>query len=186
MASPRLSVRFAGANDADRIAAIYNHFIEKTPVTFEEAPVCGPQIEARLASVQAAGLPWLVAKDSSEVVGYAYATPWKDRRGYRFSVEVTVYVEQGHEGRGVGSALYGKLFDELERRPVRAALGGIVLPNDASVALHEKFGMEKVAHFRQVGTKFGEWIDVGYWQRLLRGPSDPAHQRGWDITDSSS
>ena len=86
---------------------------------------------------------------------------------YRFSVEVTVYVAPGHAGRGIGSTLYGELFPMLKTLGIRAVIGGIALPNEASVALHEKFGMRKVAHFGEVGFKFDRWIDVGYWQRTL-------------------
>jgi L-amino acid N-acyltransferase YncA len=108
-------------------------------------------------------------------VGYASASPWKSRSGYRFSAEITVYVEPGQEGRGIGSALYGALFPMLQARGVHAVIGGIALPNDASVALHEKFGMRKVAHFQETGYKHGRWIDVGYWERILdaAGDADP-------------
>ena len=82
-------------------------------------------------------------------------------------MEVTVYVAPGHAGRGIGSRLYGELFPILKTRGIHAVIGGIALPNEASVALHEKFGMRKVAHFEEVGFKFDRWIDVGYWQRTL-------------------
>ena len=100
-------------------------------------------------------------------MGYAYATAWRVRRGYRYSTEVTVYVDPGAGGRGIGSLLYTDLIAALQERGIHAAMGGIALPNDASVALHEKFGFKKVAHFEQVGVKFDRWIDVGYWQRIL-------------------
>jgi phosphinothricin acetyltransferase len=120
-----------------------------------------------MEAVRAASLPWLVAEMAGRTVGYALARPWKERSGYRFSVEVAVYVVPELAGRGVGTLLYSRLFEELAGRGVHAVIGGIALPNEASVALHEKFGMRKVAHFEQVGYKFGRWIDVGYWQRTL-------------------
>ncbi|HEX9166725.1 MAG TPA: arsinothricin resistance N-acetyltransferase ArsN1 family B [Gemmatimonadales bacterium] len=165
-------IRAAAAEDAEAIAAIYNHYVLETIVTFEEEPVAPAEMARRIAEVQAAALPWLVAEEVGRVVGYAYATPWRSRIGYRFSVEVTVYTAPGQAGRGIGSRLYEALFPLLEARGIHAAMGGIALPNDASIALHEKFGFEKVAHFREPGIKFGRWIDVGYWQRVLGPPRD--------------
>jgi phosphinothricin acetyltransferase len=164
-------IRAATAGDAGAIAGIYNHYVLETIVTFEEEPVAPAEMAKRMAEVQAAALPWLVAEEGSRVVGYAYATPWRSRFGYRFSVEATVYTAPGQEGRGIGSRLYGELLPLLEARGLHAVMGGIALPNDASVVLHEKFGFRKVAHFRESGIKFGRWIDVGYWQLLL-GPRE--------------
>ncbi len=113
-------------------------------------------------------LPWLVAEnDSGVVVGYAYASKWKGRCAYRHSAEVTVYLAPDAAAQGVGTRLYEALFSELRDRGIHTAIGGIALPNPPSVALHEKFGMKKVAHFAEVGHKFDRWIDVGYWQVVL-------------------
>lgn len=161
------SIRVATASDADRIAEIYNHYVAKTVVTFEEEPVTGGEMRRRMDEVFASMLPWLVAESGAGVVGYAYATKWKARSAYRFSVETTVYLAAGLGRRGLGSRLYEELFRVLKEQGVHAAIGGIALPNDASVALHEKFGMRKVAHFEEVGFKFGKWVDVGYWERIL-------------------
>ena len=162
-----MTIRSATPRDAEALASIYNHYVRETIVTFEEEPVSPETFSRRIEDVLASSFPWLVASEEARVVGYAYATPWKPRSGYRFSVEVTVYVADGHAGRGIGSALYGELFSVLEQRGVHAAIGGIALPNGASIALHEKLGMRKVAHFEQVGFKFGRWIDVGYWERVF-------------------
>jgi phosphinothricin acetyltransferase len=109
-----------------------------------------------------------VAEEEDSIVGYAYANPWKQQRtAYRFSVEITVYVKQGCVKRGVGSALYTRLFELLRERGIHSVIGGIAQPNDASIALHEKMGLSKVAHFREVGFKHGRWVDVGYWQLTL-------------------
>jgi L-amino acid N-acyltransferase YncA len=161
------SIRIATASDADRIAEIYNHYVAKTVVTFEEDSVTGGEMRRRMDEVFASMLPWLVAESGAGVVGYAYATKWKARSAYRFSAETTVYLAAGLARRGLGSRLYEELFRVLKEKGVHAAIGGIALPNDASVALHEKFGMRKVAHFEEVGFKFGKWVDVGYWERIL-------------------
>jgi L-amino acid N-acyltransferase YncA len=165
--SERATVRAAATEDAVAVAAIYNHFVLGTIVTFEEEPVSPAEIARRMGDVLTASLPWLIAERAGVVVGYAYATAWRARRGYRHSTEVTVYVAPGEAGVGIGSLLYADLIAMLQERGIHAAMGGIALPNDASVALHEKFGFKKVAHFEQVGFKFDRWIDVGYWQRIL-------------------
>jgi phosphinothricin acetyltransferase len=165
--SERATVRVAATEDAEAVAAIDNHFVLRTIVTFEEDPVSPAEVARRMDDVRKASLPWLVAERAGAVVGYAYATGWRVRRGYRYSAEVTVYVDPGAGGRGIGSLLYTDLIAALQERGIHAAMGGIALPNDASVALHEKFGFKKVAHFEQVGVKFDRWIDVGYWQRIL-------------------
>lgn len=151
--------------DAPAIAGIYNYYVAQSIVTFEEEDVPAAEIARRISAVQSAGLPWIVADVGGQIAGYAYATPWKERIGYRFSVETTIYLAQGLSGRGIGTQLYSELFRLLEARGIKSAIGGIALPNDASVALHEKMGMKKVAEFERVGVKFGRWINVGYWQR---------------------
>ncbi len=122
---------------------------------------------SRLTDVQGLSLPWLVAELESVIVGYAYATKWKLRSAYRHSVETTIYLEQGCERRGIGTALYSGLLSALRERGMHVAIGGAALPNEASVALHEKLGFEHVATFRQVGFKHGKWVDVAYWQLVL-------------------
>ncbi len=160
-------IRSAEVSDAQAIASIYNHYVANTTFSFEEEPVSAEQVAERMLEVRASSLPWLVAEESSEVLGYACASKWKARSAYRFSVETSVYLQDGATGKGLGSQLYEVLFLALQERGVHVAIGGIALPNEASVSLHEKFGMKKVAHFEQVGFKFGNWVDVGYWQKAL-------------------
>ncbi len=160
-------VRPAGVRDSAEIVAIYNHYVTNTIVTFDEDTLPASEMARRIEATLGESMPWLVAERDGVVIGYAYATKWKARRGYRFSTEVTVYLAPGEDGRGVGSMLYSRLLDELKSLGMRTAIGGIALPNDSSIALHEKFGFEKVAHFKQTGIKFDTWIDVGYWEKLL-------------------
>lgn len=155
--------------DVPSLAAIYNHFVRDTIVTFEEEPVTDEEFARRVDAVRSVSLPYLVAERDGVIMGYAYASRWKERSGYRFSVESSVYLAPDQAGQGIGTALYAALFERLDAWGVHAVMGGIALPNEASVALHEKFGMRKVAHFDAVGYKFGQWIDVGYWQRLGAG-----------------
>ena len=160
-------VRPVRPEDAVSICAIYNYYVRETTVTFEESAIGPADIHSRIADVEQAGLPWIVAESRHRVVGYAYATPWKERSAYRYSVEVSVYVACGEHGKGWGTALYKDLFDRLRQKKIHLIVGGITLPNDSSIALHEKFGMKKVAHFNEIGFKFGKWRDVGYWEKIL-------------------
>lgn len=165
--NPTVTIRSAAPADAAAVADIYNHYIRDSVATFEEEPVTPGDMLARFETVHAASFSWLVAVQHDRVVGFAYAAPWKKRPSYRHSVEVTAYIAPDSTGQGIGSRLYEQLFAELADRGIHAVMGGISLPNDASIALHEKFGMQRVAHFREVGFKFGRWIDVAYWQRIL-------------------
>jgi L-amino acid N-acyltransferase YncA len=162
-----LSVRSAVASDAEALARIYNYYVLNTVITFEEEPISAAIMAARVADVQSASLPWLVAELDGAVVGYTYASKWKVRSAYRYSVETTIYLEQGREGQGIGTRLYSELLSILRGHGIHAAMGGAALPNEASVALHEKLGFERVATFRQVGFKHQKWVDVAYWQILL-------------------
>lgn len=158
-------IRSCRAADAAAICAIYNPYVRDSVITFEETPVSVAEMARRIDEVTA-GLPWLVAEEGA-IVGYAYATPWKARSAYRFSVETTVYVAPDHQRSGTGTALYRELLDKLHRVGVHSAVGGIALPNPVSVALHEKLGFKKIAQFVEIGRKFDRWIDVGYWQLIL-------------------
>jgi phosphinothricin acetyltransferase len=157
-------IRAALPEDAQRIADIYNPYVRDTAISFEEAVVSADTMADRMAKVREAGLPWLVAEHDAKVVAYAYATRWRERHAYRYSVECTVYAAPESRGTGVGQALYEVLFPGLKAAGLHAVIAVIALPNPSSIALHERFGMRQVAHFRQVGFKFGQWHDVGNWQ----------------------
>jgi L-amino acid N-acyltransferase YncA len=165
------TIRPASADDARAIADIYNHYIQTTVITFEEQVVSDDNMAQRIADVQSYNLPWLVYERNGLLLGYAYATRWKPRSAYRYSVEITVYTAPGASGGGVGSALYAELFACMKAVGVHAAVGGIALPNAASIALHEKFGMKKIGEFQQIGFKQGHWLNVGYWQ-IVFDPQD--------------
>lgn len=158
------TLRPAQASDAAAICAIYNHYVTTTAISFEEEPVPAADMAQRIADVNTAGLPWLVLEIDRRVVGYAYATKWRVRPAYRHSVESSIYLDKDFTGRGLAGTLYRALLDELRARGLHRVIGGIALPNAASVGIHEKLGFRKVAHFSEVGKKFGCWRDVGYWE----------------------
>jgi L-amino acid N-acyltransferase YncA len=159
-------IRYAKTDDAAEICKIYNHYVLGTTITFEEEPVSTDEMAQRIAETLQS-LPWLVWEQDESLQGFCYASKWKGRCAYRHSVESTVYVRADSIGRRIGSRLYRALLDELRQRKFHTVIGGIALPNDASVALHEKLEFEKVALFREVGNKFDRWTDVGYRQLLL-------------------
>jgi phosphinothricin acetyltransferase len=160
-------IRLATSDDAAVICAIYNHYVTNTTITFEEDPVAPAEMAQRIANANAQHC-WYVFEQDGAVAAYAYATPWRVRPAYRHSVETTVYVKPGGGGKGIGTELYTHLILQLRKRGFRAVIGGIALPNNASVALHERLGFTQVAHFVDVGHKFGKWIDVGYWELVLK------------------
>ncbi|MFT3865810.1 MAG: GNAT family N-acetyltransferase [Solirubrobacterales bacterium] len=161
------------ARDAAACAAIYAPSVEATPISFEVVPPDAAEFAARIAKY-AATHQFLVAEEGGEVLGYAYACRWRERPAYDWSVEVSVYVAEEHQGRGVGRALYEELFARLRAQGYRIAVAGITLPNPASIALHERLGFVAIGALREIGWKLDGWRDVGYWQlHLRRGAADP-------------
>jgi len=155
-------------DNIQQICDIYNHYIQNTIITFEENPVSYKEMKKRIVEITSS-LPFFVYTENEEIIGYTYASKWKGRRcAYRFSVEATIYLKAGKLGKGIGTKLYTALLNDLRKRNIHAVIGGIALPNQESQHLHEKFGFKKVAHFTEVGYKFNQWIDVGYWELLLK------------------
>ena len=161
-----MPIRDVRASDAPRIAAIYNHYVRETVVTFEEQPVADAEM-ARRISETTASYPWLVWEEDGAVEAYAYASSWKRRSAYRFAAESTIYAAPEATGRGIGSQLYPALIARMRAVGLHCAIGGISLPNPASVALHEKLGFVPIGRFREVGCKRGRWVDGGYWELTL-------------------
>ena len=159
-------IRSAVPGDAERLCEIYNHYILTDVATFEEEPVSVEEMRLRVDEVQKHFF-WLVDEKDGEVIAYAYAGKWKARAAYRHSVELSVYVSPDRQGLGIGKQLYADLLRRLRETDVHSVIGGVAGNNAASMALHRSFGFEKVAQFREVGRKFGRWIDVTYFQLLL-------------------
>ena len=168
-------IRSATTDDANAICDIYNHYIRNTIVTFEEQPVSIEEMKSRIIDITDS-LPWLVSEEQGNVFVFAYASKWNSRCAYKFSVESTVYLSAGLTGQGKGRPLYEALILDVRSRSLHTVIGGVALPNPASVALHEKMGFKKVAHFKEVGWKFDRWIDVGYWELVLGNPEPGAAQ----------
>jgi len=152
--------------DARAICDIYNHYVKETTITFEEDAVSADEMADRIEKITSSH-PWFVLEEEGELVAYAYASPWRVRSAYRFSSELTVYVHKDWRGRGFGSAIYSHLIQTMIDKGAHCLYGGIALPNEGSAAIHEKLGFSKCGHFHEVGFKFGKWIDVGYWEKVI-------------------
>ncbi|WP_406610060.1 N-acetyltransferase family protein [Agarivorans sp. JK6] len=160
-------IRDVREGDSQQICQIYNYYVETSGATFEEQLVSQGVMAERIASIQKQ-LPWLVFEEAGEILGYAYVSPWKPRSAYRFSVESSIYIANNAAGKGIGKRLYQALLERLSDYPISTVIAGIALPNPASIKLHEYLGFHKVAEFERVGFKFGNWINVGYWQQQIK------------------
>jgi len=175
-------VRDATEDDAEACAAIYAPYVTDTAVTFEYEPPSAAEMARRIAAARRTHA-WVVLEDSvpdeeGRVVGYAYAGPYKQRAAYRWSCEVSVYLEAGRRGRGSGRLLYEALFTRLAERGYRTLVAAMTLPNDASEGLHAALGFEPVGTFRGVGWKHGRWRDVAYAQRSIGPDGAPPREVG--------
>ena len=162
-----MNIRECTPLDAEQICEIYNYYIKTSIATFEVEPIDSNTMLARIKKV-INEYPWLVACEGEKIIGYAYASRWKERRAYNRSVESTVYIREGQNGKGVGSLLYKVLLEELSKLKLHCVVAGISLPNQGSIALHEKMGFKKAGQFSQIGRKFNNWVDVGYWEYLIQ------------------
>jgi L-amino acid N-acyltransferase YncA len=165
-----MRVRNATAADAEACAAIYAPYVTDTAITFETEIPSAEAMATRIAAA-AATHAWLVAEEDGRVVGYAYGGPYKERPAYRWSCEVSVYVDRARRRAGAGRALYEALFERLAARGYRMAVAGMTLPNDGSVGLHRALGFEPVGTYRRIGYKHSAWHDVAWTQRPLASDS---------------
>jgi phosphinothricin acetyltransferase len=167
-----MKIRGATALDAEACAAIYAPYVTGSVITFELVPPTVGEMAERIARA-AESHAWLVLEDDGRVVGYAYGTPMKPRAAYRWSCEVSIYLEQGRRRTGGGRALYEALFVRLTERGYRIAVAGMTLPNDASVGLHAALGFEPIGTYRNIGWKLDAWHDVAWAQRTLATSPNP-------------
>ncbi len=167
-AYPR-GVPIRSADDADfaTFTAITNRVITTSATHFGYEPLADDELTGYWRT-QRDRFPWLtLTNEAGQVLGYAKAGTWRERAAYRWTCETTVYLAEGHRGRGLGRTLYTALLDECAARGFHSAVAGITLPNPASVALHESLGFASIGVVREAGHKFGTWHDVGFWQRMF-------------------
>lgn len=159
-------IRKVKLEDAKAILEIYNYYILNSIVTFDEEEKTLEEIEHKITST-IKNYPWFILENNGELIAFTYASLWKDKSAYSQSVEGTIYIKNKHDGKGIGTMLYKYLIDFLRLNNYHSMLGVISLPNDSSIALHEKLNFDKVAHFKEIGRKFNKHIDVGCWQLIL-------------------
>jgi phosphinothricin acetyltransferase len=166
------TLRPSADSDADAIAAIYAHHVRTGLSSFELVPPSTAEIARRRADVLARGLPYFVAEIEGTVVGYAYASPYRVRPAYRFTVEDSIYIHADFTRRGIGRLLLAALIAACEERGCRQMVAIVGDSGNApSIGLHQAFGFQHAGTLRSVGFKFGRWVDTVLMQRPL-GPAD--------------
>jgi L-amino acid N-acyltransferase len=168
---PTIDIRPASAGDLPALLAIYNDVIATSTAVYSLAPTTLSERQAWFDARRNGGYPVLVAVSGGETLGFSsfgeFRGAWP---GYRYSVEHSVHVHRNHRGRGIGSALVEALIPPARAMDKHVMIGGIDAANDGSLRLHERLGFERVAHFREVGHKFGRWLDLVFVQRILDAP----------------
>jgi L-amino acid N-acyltransferase YncA len=166
--SSMASIRMADLSDGASVADVYGPYVSEAATSFELEPPSPAEMSRRIEAVLG-WAPWLVCQDDGgQVLGYAYASRHAERAAYQWSVDLAVYIHRQHHRRGVGRALYDRLFALLRLQGFYVAHAGITLPNTGSVALHEGLGFRPVGIYPAVGWKLGTWRDVGWWQLPLQ------------------
>lgn len=164
-----VKIRPAVRDDLPRLTEIYNYYVVNTPITFDLEPVTA-ESRTRWFNEHSGTKRhrMFVAEDAGRVVGYACTGQFRDKAAYDTSIETSIYCAHDATGRGIGAMLYRVLFDALKNEDINRLLGGITLPNEASVALHRKFGFTEVGVFTECGRKFDKFWDVVWMERPLR------------------
>lgn len=176
------SIRLAAPADAAGILAIYAPYIENSSFTFETDTPSEEAFSERIVTYLQQW-PWLVCEINGKIAGYAYGAKYRERTAYQWCVESSVYIHDDYQNSGVGKVLYTALFAILKRQGYRNVYAVINLPNDKSVAFHEKMGFTHFATFEKVGYKLGRWKNVGWWQLVLNdyGPEPAAPVKFADL-----
>lgn len=164
-------IKIATPDDAERLVEIYSYYVENTTVTFEYDVPTVEEFRQRIENTLKM-FPYLVAEDNGLIIGYCYASPFKTRKAYGWSVETSIYVDKDSHSKGIGTLLYNKLEEYLKKQNIINTNAGISYPNDDSEAFHKKSGYKKVAHFEKVGYKLGKWVDVIWMEKSIGEHTD--------------
>jgi L-amino acid N-acyltransferase YncA len=172
----KATIRLASPSDGQQIRDIYAPFCDNTPVSFETQAPTASEMSQRIVKTLGSH-PWLVYESGGELLGYAYASPHRERAAYRWAADVSAYVREGHRRMGVGRSLYKSLLALLQIQGFYRACAGITLPNPGSVGLHLAMGFQPLGIYQSIGYKCGQWHDVQWFQLALRdgigAPDDP-------------
>ncbi len=159
-------IREVRIKDAQQLVNIYNYYVLNSIVTFDDIPFSKTTFENKIKTISPQ-FPFYVYEKNNEILGYAYASKWRQKPAYKCTVESTIYLKHDAIGKKIGTKLYSYLLAELKQQNYNSIIGGLSLPNNASIKLHENLGFKKVAHFKEVGLKFNKWVDVAFWQLIF-------------------
>ena len=162
-----MNIRNITLDDASAVCRIYNYYIENTVITFETSPVTEEEIQKRICEVINSGCPWYVGEIDGKMVGYVYLHNFHPRAAFIKTKEVAIYLHKDYLGKGLGSVLLDCLLNKIDPKNIHVLIAAITTPNEKSIKMHEKFGFKQVSSMKEVGWKFNQWRDVGYWQLTL-------------------
>ena len=169
----RITTRFAEDRDIPQLLDIYNDIILTTTAVYEYRPHTLEMRQQWFETKKEQGFPVIVAEEGDEIVGFSSIGPFRNWAAYKYSVENSVYVSKEKRGRGIGKLLLAPLISEAKKLQLHTIIASIDATNESSLRLHKAFGFEEVAHFRQVGYKFGRWLDLKFLQLMLNSPDNP-------------
>ena len=160
-------IRNVKMSDAKDITEIYNYYIENTVITFQTDLLSVEETEKKIEEILLKGFPYIVYEENNEVIGYAYAGVWRDRKAYEITLETSIYLDQSKIKKGIGRQLYKELIERSRQIGVHSLIGGVSVPNEGSKKLHLEFGFELLGTFKEVGQKFNKYVSVEFWQLML-------------------
>ena len=160
-------IRNVKMSDAKDITEIYNYYIENTVITFQTDPLSVEETEKKIEEILLKGFPYIVYEENNEVIGYAYAGVWRDRKAYEITLETSIYLDQSKIKKGIGRQLYKELIERSRQIGVHSLIGVVSVPNEGSKKLHLEFGFELLGTFKEVGQKFNKYVSVEFWQLML-------------------
>ena len=173
-----IHIRKVTSSDSAKIRDIYNYYITNTFLTFETDILSEEMVLQRIRKYTVL-YPWYIAETNGNVIGYAYASEFIERSAYKYTSEITIFIDHQYTRSGSGKALFTQLIDDMKKLGYKALMSIIAVPNAPSVRLHKSFGFEKVGHLKKAGYKLNRWIDVEYWELLLLDEKEfPAQNPG--------
>ncbi len=160
-------IRNVKVEDAKEIVDIYNHYILNTNVTFEVEALASGEMAKRIEK-KTKDNPWIVYEEDNKILGYAYVGEFRERMAYKFTKEVTIYLDKSVVKRGIGTKLMEALIERCKKEyDIHTLISVVTVPNASSISIHKKFGFERVGYFKEVGFKNNKWLDVEYLQLMI-------------------
>lgn len=169
-------IRNGTLEDTAELLDIYNYYVKHTSFTFDVKEPTFEEYRKKISDISNV-YPWIVCELDNKIVGFAYASAHKPRCAYDWSADATIYLKSDVQSKGIGAKLYEVLFDQLKKQNIYNVYAGITVPNEKSIALHKKFGFEKIAVYKNVGFKLGKWSDVAWYHlqliEITNNPPEP-------------